>query len=194
MKRGFYFSIVLNLILIVLCFFLYQKEIGLEKELFSFQKGKKVHEKEKKENHIEMDKNDPIFIFNSKKFACDSGGSSSYETNLCFGEKLEFADSLLTEVFKNKILLLDKYVKMDKEVISKTKDNTFFVKALRLNTAQKENLIKSQKLWDQMRVLNSKDVELACDGGTGCSGFVSRAETNYVLKRIEEIKNINGYN
>ena len=194
MKRGIYFSIVLNLILMVSCFFLYQKSIGLEKELFSSQKGKKVQEEKRDKGHIEIDKNDPIFIFNSKKFACDSGGSSSYETNLCFGEKLEFADSLLTEVFKSKILLLDKYIKMDKEAVSKVKDNTFFVNALRINIAQKENLLKSQKLWDQMRILNSKDVELGCEGGTGCAGIVSQAETNYVLKRIEEIKNINGYN
>lgn len=195
MRKGFYFSVAaLNLILIVLSFFLYQARIGLKKDSFSLQKEKKVKDKKKEKTHAVIDRNDPIFVFNTKKFSCDLNGSSSYETNLCLGEKLEFADSLLREVFESKILLLDKYIKMDKEVVSKIRDNTFFVNALRLNTAQKENLIKSQELWEQMRILNSKGAELACDGGTGCSGFVSQAETKYVLNRIEEIKNINGYN
>lgn len=195
MKKITSLSVLLNLGLIILLLLINYKNNVLQEKIFLLEKEKNNRKEIVRRNDInELDKNDPVFIFNSRKFPCDSGGSSSYETNLCFGEKLAFADSLLTQVFESKLLLLNKYIKMDKEVVLKIKDNTFFINALRINTAQKENLVKSQKLWEQMRILNSENVELSCDGGTGCSGFVSQAETDYVLKRIKEIKNINGYN
>ena len=140
-----------------------------------------------KNTPITVDKTDPVYIFNSKKFPCDSG-SSTIESNLCIGEKLNFADSLLNEVVKLNIKEFDKQINQNKEGVLKAKDNTYFVNSLKAEIATKENFIKSQKKWEEMRVLNSEYVSIGCEGGTGCSGMVSSEEIKAVLKRIQEIK------
>ncbi len=192
MKKITIISILLNLVLVTICVLEYSKITASKQNIEIFQKEKKVYDKESQLKK-DIDKKDPLYIFNSKKFPCDSG-STSYESNLCIGEKLKFADSLLNELVKNKFLILNKYIKMDKEGIIKAKGDVFFTNALKINASKKENLIKYQNLWEQMRLLNSENVRLECDGATGCSGIVSKAEINYILERIEEIKKINGYN
>jgi|GEM_PF-6137316 len=194
MRKTTIASLLLNGILICICLLLNIRFNRLADENLLCKK--KIDGLNGKEISKETlgDENDPLYVFYSKKFHCDSGSKTSYDSNLCIEEKLKFADSLLTQHLERKFAALDKYIRIDKEAILKDKDNVFFINALKINTVQKENLIKSQKLWENMRTLNSENVKLSCDGSTGCSGIVSAAETSYVLKRIEEIKNIKAYN
>ncbi|MDR7370781.1 hypothetical protein [Flavobacterium aquidurense] len=189
MKKITVISIAFNLVLLSLSILLYCRFYELKKEMVISKNNLQVEKKE-----IKLNISDPSYIYNSKKFSCDSSANSTYESNMCIGEKLEFADSLLTNVLKSKFILLDKYIKIDKEVIVKDKGNTFFTNALKINIAKKENLIKSQRLWEQMRVLNSENVKLGCDGATGCAGIIGKAEIKYVLERIEKIRDIKGNN
>lgn len=108
---------------------------------------KTFEEKEKNQNRcfnrqVPEDKKGSVYIYNSRKISCDS----SLDANLYSSKRLQFADSLLNEVVKNKLKMLDNYIKTYKEGVLKSK-NDFFVKCLQINRAQKEEFIKSQKLW-----------------------------------------------
>lgn len=183
--------VLLNIFLVSLLIILYSNYSDA-KNKFNVQKTNKIIAKNKKTDAI-IDKSDPIYIYNTHKFPRDSG-YTSYDYNMNTGERLQFADSLLYQLLKNKLDQLDKYIKIDKEMVLKVKDNMFFVNALKINTGQKENLIKSQKLWEEMRVLNSENVWLGCAGATACTGMVNDADINFVLERMEKIKKIEAYN
>lgn len=184
MKKIAIVSILLNLILIVLTIAAYQKINDQDKKII-IKEEKKV-EKEHIEE-VKIDKTDPINIFNSKKFPCDSK-YGSYEINLCSGEKLHFADSLLNVMVKANLKKFDSEIKRNQEAVLKVPNDTYFSNSLKSNIALKENFIKTQKKWEELRILNSEYVQIGCEGGTGCSGIVSTEEIKYVLKRIQEIE------
>jgi hypothetical protein len=60
--------------------------------------------------------NDPVSIFNSHVFPCDSG-STTLEVNFCSGDKFDFVDSLLNGVYKRIIKAIDKDIHDDKRRI-----------------------------------------------------------------------------
>lgn len=184
-------SILCNIIFLLSSVWFYKK-YEIKKEIIICKNKSQVHKKELKISK-NLDTTDPIYIYHSKKFHCDSA-NLTYPSNICIGEKLQFADSLLNQLLKSKLNKLDKFIKIDKEVSLKDKGNVFFIDALKINTAYKENLLKSQKLWEQMRLLNSENVRLGCNGATGCSGIISKSEINYILQRIEELKELEAYN
>lgn len=188
MKKAVIFLVSLNIVLVVTSTILFNKYSKFSDDLTTIQQ-KDLNQKQLKTN-VYVDKTDPIYIYNSHKFSCSSS-YTSFEINLCSGEKLQFADSLLNQLVKRKLNILDDYIKMDKEEVLKAKENTFFVNCLRTNIAQKEAFLESQKYWKQMRKSNSKIVELGCDGGTSCTGIVNSAEIKDVLNRIKLIKDMN---
>ena len=150
-------------------------------------KKERITTKKNKDLDSIVDKTDPIYIFKSQKFPCDSG-YSSYESNICIGQKLHFADSLLNLLVKSNLREFDALIRQDKDGVLKAKDNNYFVKSLKSNIASKENFIKAQKKWEELRTLNADYVRLGCEDATGCSGIVSSAEIKEVLKRMQEIK------
>lgn len=185
MKKHIKISVLLNIVLLTSTIILAYKYNLIQKDLIFCEENSK--NSVVKNESTSIDRTDPIYIFNSKKFLCDSG-STTYESNLCIEEKLHFADSLLDIVVKSNIKEFDKYINQNKEGILKAKDNSYFINALKTSIAQKENFIKSQKKWEEMRVLNSEYVSIGCDGGTGCSGIVDNEEIKAVLERMQEIK------
>lgn len=190
MKKITKISILLNVILVITTMILVYSYNAIKRDLTLCKKNDKSSIINSHTTPtISIDKTDPIYIFNSKKFPCDSG-ASTYESNLCSGEKLHFADSLLNEVVKLNIKEFDKYIKQDKEGTLKAKDNTYFVNSLKTNIASKDNFIKAQKKWEELRVLNSEYVSIGCEGGTGCPGIVNSKEIKAVLDRIKEIKEL----
>ncbi|UWY26420.1 hypothetical protein N4T20_11920 [Flavobacterium sp. TR2] len=192
MKKILNFSIILNVLLILI----------ITSLLYSHYKTRNNCKISKKNTQYlslrkrilsDKEKTDPVFIYNSKKFPCDSK-YGSYEINLCLSERLHFVDSLLNVLVKSNLKEFDLEIARNKEGVLKAKDNTYFVNSLKMNIASKENFIKYQKKWQELRELNSQNIQIGCEGGTGCSGIVSSAEIKFVLKRIEEIKKISGYN
>lgn len=193
MKKIAIISIFLNIVLIVSGVLLYNKYCDIKSNLEIQQKDKVgINNSCEKIDSI-IDKRDPIYIYNTHKFPRDSG-YTSYDYNMNTGERLQFADSLLNELLKSKLNMLNKYIKIDKEMVLKVKDNMFFVKALKINIGQKNNLAKSQKLWEQMRKLNYDNVWLGCSGATACTGIANDADIKFVLERMEKIKKIEAYN
>ncbi|MDR7370777.1 hypothetical protein [Flavobacterium aquidurense] len=177
-------SIIANVLLLVSVTVLFKK--------YSSIKNKNVSKKKvivvKNENiDSVIYKTDPIYIFKSQKFPCDSG-YASYETNICMGEKLHFADNLLNKLVVYNLKEFDYRINQDKDGVLKAEENSYFVKSLKSAIASKENFIKTQKKWEELRTLKSESVRLGCEGGTGCSGIVSSAEIKEVLKRMQEIK------
>lgn len=138
-------------------------------------------------NTLKTDKSDPISFYKSKKFPCDEKSESGLGYGLCTREKLQFADSLLDLVVKRKIDQYNSIIKGNKEGVLKAKENSYFVKDLEINTVLKENFIKSQQVWEEMRKLNSENIRLGCDGGSGCVGITNDAEIKFILERIEAI-------
>ncbi|QSB26060.1 hypothetical protein [Flavobacterium sp. CLA17] len=192
MKKIAIVSMLLNIVLIVNSVLLYNKYCDIKNNLEIHQKSKITINSSEKIDSI-IDKSDPIYIYNTHKFPRDSG-YTSYDYNMNTGERLQFADSLLNELLKSKLNMLDKYIKIDKEMVLQVKDNMFFVKALKINIGQKNNLVKSQKLWEQMRALNYDNVWLGCSGATACTGIANDADIKFVLERMEKIKKIEAYN
>lgn len=179
MKHAFKFSVMLNTILLCTTFLLSNEYYDFKKELVIPRK------KVKSKSHIK--KIDPVYIYNSHKFSCDSG-YTSLEINLCSFEKLNFANILLNELVNSELNKLDDLIRRNKEEVLKTKNNTFFANCLRINTSEKEEFMKSQKLWEEIRRSNSKIFNIGCDTGTGCVGIVNEAEIEDVLSRIKKIK------
>ncbi|MRX39749.1 hypothetical protein GJU43_10725 [Flavobacterium sp. LC2016-23] len=192
MKKIAIISLLVNILLLISIVVLYSKCYNIKSNLKIQQKNKITINSSKKIDSI-IDKSDPIYIYNTHKFPRDSG-YTSYDYNMNTGERLQFADSLLNELLKSKLNMLNKYIKIDKEMVLKVKDNTFFVKALKINIGQKNNLAKSQKLWEQMRKLNYDNVWLGCSGATACTGIANDADIKFVLERMEKIKKIEAYN
>ncbi|MFH6997069.1 hypothetical protein ACHRVZ_03995 [Flavobacterium sp. FlaQc-57] len=186
MKKNLLASIVINVLLLILVALLFKEYSKAKAELCFFKEHNIVSEKNK--DVIKIDKADPVYIYNSRKFPCDKDNGSGLGYAICTFERLQFADSLLNNVVKNRVKEFDDFIKRNKEGAEKAQDNTYFVNCLRINLAAKENFIKSQKVWEEMRSLNSEDVKLGCDGGSGCTGITNDAEIKYVLERIEKIK------
>ena len=189
MKKTIIFSLLLNITLLLTTILLFNKYSELKQDAITNQK--KVVTKEKFKTKSFIDKIDPVYIYYSHKFSCDSG-YTSLEINLCSFEKLNFANSLLNELVNSELNKLDDLIKRNKEEVLKTKDNTFFANCLRINTSEKEEFMKSQKLWEEIRRSNSKIFNIGCDTGTGCVGIVNEAEIKDVLSRIKKNKR-NGF-
>ncbi len=189
MKKTVIISISLNVVFFITTIIIFYNSNIIKKDLNICKKKTKWSIN----TPIIIDKTNPIYIYQSRKFPCDSG-YTSYDSNICMGERLHFVDSLLNMVVKSNLKEFDFYIKRDNDAVLHVKDNYYFINSLRINIASKQNFIKSQKLWEQMRMLNSEAIRLGCDGGTGCSGIVSKAEIKYVLERIEKIRDIKGNN
>lgn len=187
MKKIVITSILINILLLGGVVVLLNKYSKIKNKCNIDQKETISIEKNKNNDSI-FDKTDPIYIYNSKKFACDEGTGSSYGYNLCSGERLYFADSLLRETVKYKLKEFDDFIKRYKEGVLKAKGNSYFVNCLRMSVESKENFIKSQKVWEEMRVLNSEEIGIYCDGVPTCVGNTNSGEIKFILERIEKIK------
>ncbi|WP_374172241.1 hypothetical protein [Flavobacterium tructae] len=188
MKKAVIISLSFNILLIVVIIMMY-KNYSFTKNNFYVNNKKDIVKKKIKDNDSIIDKTDPIYIYKSRKFPCDEGTGSSYGYNLCSGERLYLADSLLNEVVKYRLKDFDNFIKLYKEGVLTVKGSPYFIKCLRMSILSKENFIKSQKAWKEMRVLNSEEVSIDCDGVSTCVGIVNNAEIEYVLDRIKKIKN-----
>lgn len=186
MKKYLLASILINVILLILVVLSYKKYSIIKTEL-RFSKGN-ISASHKNKDIVKIDKTDPIYIYNSKKFACDTLNDASIGFAICSLEKLKFAEDLLNKTVKNRLNYYNSLVARYKEGILKAKDNSYFIKELRITILSQENFIKTQKVWEEMRILNSENVSLGCDGGSGCAGITNTAEINYILERIEKIK------
>ncbi|MBA0882573.1 hypothetical protein [Flavobacterium undicola] len=179
MKKIIIFSGLLNIILVITIVILFNKNLKTTEE-------KKVNQTKL---HTSLDKTDPIYI--SHKFPCDLA-YGSIEVDLCTKEKLQFSNSLLNQLVKNKLNIVDSLIEVDKETILKDNNNSaFFVKCLKINLQQKQRFIDYQKYWNITRKLNCEIVKSGCEGSTGCIGIVNEAEIKIVLNRIKEIKETN---
>jgi len=63
-----------------------------------------------------------VTVYNTHIFSCDKGGST-WETNMCSGEKVDFADSLLNKLYNQILKSLDKEIANDKTNIIKERAN-----------------------------------------------------------------------
>lgn len=186
MKKNLLASLLVNIILLIVVVALFKKYSTLKTEL-RFSKGS-ISVSQKNKDIVEIDKADPIYIYNSKKFACDTLNDASIGFAICSLEKLKFAEELLNKTVKSRMNYYSSLIKRHKEGVLKAKDNSYFVNELRITILSQENFIKTQKVWEEMRVLNSQNVRLGCDGGSGCAGTTNTAEINYILERIKKIK------
>lgn len=187
MKKITIISILLNVVFIVFGIVGYNKFKDQDMKIVTNQKESKVFQKELKVES-EIDKEDPIYIYKSRKFPCDKDAGSSIGYGLCSMERLQFVDSLLNGIVKFRLKEFDDFIKRNKEGVLKAKGNSYFVNCLKINIASKENFVRSQKVWEEMRVLNSEEIHLGCDGGSACGGLTNDGEIKYVLERIEKIK------
>lgn len=186
MRKYLLASILVNAILLIFVVLLYKEYSIVKTELSFFEERISVSQKNK--DVVKIDKADPIYIYNSRKFACDTLNDASIGFAMCSLEKLKFAEELLNITVKNRLNYYKNLVVRDKEGVLNAKDNSYFVKKLRMTILSQENFIKTQKVWEEMRILNSENVRLGCDGGSGCAGITNTAEINYILERIEKIK------
>ncbi|TPG43809.1 hypothetical protein [Flavobacterium pectinovorum] len=185
MKKVVIISLSLNILLLGTIIFMYNNYFPNKKDIV---KKEIIVRKEIKDNDSIIDKTDPIYVYRSQKFSCDTNAGSSIGYSLCSMEKLRFIDNLLNGVVKHRLKEFDEYIKRNKEGVLKAKGNSYFVNCLRINIASKENFVRSQKVWEEMRVLNSEEIHLGCDGGSACGGITNDGEIKYVLERIEKIK------
>ncbi|MGZ3848662.1 MAG: lysozyme inhibitor LprI family protein [Flavisolibacter sp.] len=141
---------------------------------------------------------DPIEVFQSHQFPCDTQ-TTTLETNICLGKKLEFADSLLNLTFHRILRPLDKSIKEDnvkiKALISKTiltdeerSDLKYYTNDLNQNQKTKQAIIKSQKAWIHLRDSNEDAVRTHCEGGTGCYGEVNQSSIYDTIERIKKLR------
>lgn len=187
MKKVAIISISLNVLLLVMIVVMY-RNYSFNKSHHSVNNKKDIVKKEIKNNDSIVDKKDLIYIYKSRKFPCDESTGSSYGYNLCSGERLDFADSLLREAVKYRLKKSDDFVKRYKEGVLKANSNSYFINCLRMSIASKENFIKSQKVWEEMRALNSEEIGIYCDGTSTCVGIKNNGEIKFILDRIEKIK------
>lgn len=193
MKKVVIISLSLNLLLVT-AIVLMCNNYSFTKKKFCFSGKKDIVKKEIivkkkiKDNDSIINKTDPIYLYRSHKFSCDNDAGSSIGYSLCSMEKLQFVDSLLNGIVKNRLKEFDEYIKRNKEGVLKSKDNSYFSNCLRINIASRENFVRSQKVWTEMRTLNSEEIHLGCDGGSACGGMTNDAEIEYVLDRIKKIK------
>lgn len=187
MKKIVIISLLLNILLVVIIIGMYNN-YSFNKNHFCVNNQKDIAKNEIKETDSIRDKTDPIYIYKSRKFPCDEGAGSSYGYNLCSGERLDFADSLLRETIKYKLKKFDDFIKRYKEGVLKAKGDSYFVNCLRMSIESKENFVKSQKVWEEMRVLNSKEIGIYCYGVSTCGGITNNGEIKFILERIEKIK------
>lgn len=187
MKKVVIISLSFNILLLAIIIIMYNNCSFNEKHS-SVNNKNDIVKKEIKNNEPVIDKTDPVYIYKSHKFPCDDDAGSSIGYSLCSMKKLQFVDSLLNGIVKYRLKEFDDFIKRNKEGVLKAKDNSYFVNCLRINTASKENFVRSQKVWEEMRVLNSEEIHLGCDGGSACGGITNDGEIKYILERIEKIK------
>lgn len=143
---------------------------------------------------------DPAAIFNSHVFPCDSG-STTLETNLCSGEKFEFADSLLNRVYKKILKAIDKDTQDDKrrlldksskqETSSEVNESIKFLKEeIAHNDRLKKSIVESQKQWIKYRDANAEAVRITCETGTACITEVNDSLINDTLDRIKTLRSL----
>ena len=121
MKKIAITSMFLNVLLLVIVAISYNKYFD-NKENLKIQNKNIMTISHSKETDSIIDKTDPVYIYKTHKFSRDSG-YTSYDYNMNTGERLQFADSLLSELLKSKLNMLDKYIKTDKKMALKVKDN-----------------------------------------------------------------------
>lgn len=188
MKKVVIISLSFNILLLIMIIVMYNSSYTINKNHYSVNNKKDFVNKEIINNDSIIDKTDPIYIYKSRKFPCDEGTGSSYGYNLCSGERLDFADSLLREAVKYRLKKSDDYINRYKEGVLKAKGNSYFVNCLRMSVELKENFIQSQKVWEEMRDLNSEEIGIYCDGVSTCGGIINNGEIKFILDRIEKIK------
>jgi len=187
MKKVVIISLSLNVLLVVMIIVMYDN-YSFNKNHHYVKNKKDIVKKEIQNNDSIIDKTDPIYIYKSRKFPCDEGTGSSYGYNLCSGERLDFADSLLRETVKYRLKKSDDFIKLYQEGVLKAKDNSYFIKCLIMSVKAKDNFVKSQKVWEEMRVLNSEEIGIYCDGVSTCVGITNNGDIKFILDRIEKIK------
>src|SRR6266496_5936299 len=125
--------------------------------------------------------NNPIEFFKSYKFPCDTE-TTTLEINICLGNKLEFADSLLNVTFRKIINDLDKDINEDKskmnvlrskKVLSaeEKKMSKYYAENIEQHQKIRQAIIKSQREWIKLRDSNEEVTRIMCEGGTGCNGI-----------------------
>lgn len=187
MKKYLLASTLINVSSLILILFLFNKYSIIKTELIFFKQSIGIPKKEKN-IVVKIDKTDPIYIYNSKKFSCDTLRDASMGYGICSFEKLKFIEGLLNKTVNDRLDRYNATINRYKEGVLKAKYNSYFVKELKNTTLSQANFIRSQKVWEEMRVLNSEEVSLGCAGSSGCTGITNSAEIKYILERIEKIK------
>jgi uncharacterized protein YecT (DUF1311 family) len=137
-----------------------------------------------------------VDVFNRHKFACDEGGTTP-EVNICSGEKVAFADSLLKRLWTRKLKSLDKdiqdhsidHLKRKGQKIDSS-DFDFFNKQRAHYSRLKHKLIRSQQAWVKLRERNYEYARESCSGGTACSAIANDVYINDTLDRIKWLEDM----
>jgi uncharacterized protein YecT (DUF1311 family) len=150
-------------------------------------------------NHIlAQQNNDPIQIYNSQKFSCDTG-TTTLETSICLATKFEFADSLLNVTYHKIIGDLDKEIsqynsdvkilRSKKTLTNKEKDDlNQLTNDITRAQKVKQSVVKSQGEWIRLRDSNEKVTRAICEGGAGCNVEANQSLIDDTLERIKKFQ------
>jgi len=129
-------------------------------------------------------------LFDKKKFACDTG-FTQLELNICSGEKAEYADSLLNNLYKKIIRHLNKQILLqDKALLNKNIDSSerkFTQRERDRYNFTKLALIRSQQQWMNSRKADCELEREGCKGGTACNYIVN---SRYIMMTLDRIRTL----
>jgi uncharacterized protein YecT (DUF1311 family) len=141
-----------------------------------------------------------LLSYSSHKFPCDSG-TTTLDINRCSGIRLDYADSLLNDLYDKIIKSLDKEIveSQNKLKLEQSKKDTaiehketiqFLIKDVDYNQRLKESIVKSQREWIKVAGLNLEVIEIMSEGGTG---FVAEENQSLIDDDLERIKKLDSF-
>lgn len=135
-------------------------------------------------------------LFDKKIFACDTG-FTQLKLNICSGEKAEYADSLLNNLYKKIVRHLNKQIQLqDKALSNKNIDSSerkFTKRERDYYYLTKQALVRSQQQWINFRKADCELERVGCEGGTACNYIVNTHFIEMTLDRIRALEEFDLY-
>lgn len=141
-----------------------------------------------------------VDLFEAHRFLCDSG-STSLEINICSGERLHFADSLMALAYKRLLRSVDEEIagyqndlKAKRSIVVKAKNDSIQINAFSKEVARlkkyKQSIVTAQSQWKKSLDTEASVEQSNCEGGTGCVGMVNQFMTDQILNRISRLESL----
>jgi uncharacterized protein YecT (DUF1311 family) len=130
-------------------------------------------------------------------FPCDTG-KTTYDRNRCSGIKRDYFDSTMKLIFNKidfaleseitdlKVILKQELSKKDSIVMRKV-NLSDLTKSIEKLKSLKDDLVKSQKVWEKERDHNVRVISALVEGGSGFVEFENQSLIDDTLERISKL-------